>query len=424
MADKKTYKNKSKSASTLRAEAEEKLGQAAGVFPEEKGKTPDELIHELRVHQVELEMQNDELKKAQLVLEETQEKYRDLYDFSPVGYFTFVPGGLIKDVNLSGASLLGVERRKLINHGFGRFVEGKDLVQWDRHIMDVLEQGKKMICEIPLKRDDGSVFYARLESIRMEASGGTPVVRTTVSDITGYRKLEEQYLQAQKMEAVGQLAGGVAHDFNNVLTAIMGYASLVLMNMAQDDPQRQNIDTILEGAGRAAHLTKDLLMFSRKHVSDRMPLDLKDLVGKTEKFLRRVIREDIECKTIFAEEGQGRMMVLADSHQIEQVLMNLATNARDAMPKGGTFTISAEPVDLKQDMVRAYDFGSPGPYVMITVSDTGKGMDEETLQRIFEPFFTTKEVGKGTGLGLAVVYGIIKQHDGYISSCLTTSCRR
>jgi PAS domain S-box-containing protein len=226
-------------------------------------------------------------------------------------------------------------------------------------------------------------------------------------------EIEKQLRQAQKMESVGTLAGGIAHDFNNILTAIIGYANMVLAEMAGDNPLRHDIDGIVEAADRAAHLTKGLLLFSRKHVSDRKPTDMNEIIGKMEKFLMRVIGEDIECSTTL---GSRPLPVLADAHQIEQVLMNLATNARDAMPGGGIFAISAEATELDADFVAIHGYGQPGPHVLLTVSDTGRGMDEQTRQRIFEPFFTTKEVGKGTGLGLAVVYGIIRQHEGFINA--------
>ena len=213
------------------------------------------------------------------------------------------------------------------------------------------------------------------------------------------------------MEAIGQLAGGVAHDFNNILTAIMGYGSFALMKMAKDDPQRINIEHMLEGAERAAHLTNDLLLFSRKQISERTYVDLNGIIIKMEKFLTRIIGEDISCKTIL---HPGALPVLADAHQLEQVMMNLATNARDAMPKGGVFSVTTGQIRLDKEFIAHMDTVNLACIALITVSDTGKGMDEATRRRIFEPFFTTKIMGKGTGLGMAVVYGIVKGHEGYI----------
>lgn len=257
---------------------------------------------------------------------------------------------------------------------------------------------------------DGRIWDLR--TIPIKEDGRVVSVIEMGRDITEHKRLEAQYLHAQKMEVVGQLAGGVAHDFNNILTAIVGYGHLALMKIAADDPVRLNIENMLEAAERAAHLTKELLIFSRKQVSDRKPADLNEIIKRVAKFLRRVIGEDI---SLTVSPYSAALPVLADSHQMEQALMNLATNARDAMPEGGVFTIQAEKVNLNEDFTKAHGYGKPGAYALLTVSDTGYGMDEKTRQRIFEPFFTTKEVGKGTGLGLAVVYGIIKQHDGFIN---------
>jgi len=223
--------------------------------------------------------------------------------------------------------------------------------------------------------------------------------------------LQEQLRQSQKMEAIGRLAGGVAHDFNNILTVIKGYSQLSLTEMKREDPLRENIEEIKKSADRAADLTRQLLAFSRRQVMEMKVLDLNDLLRNLDKMLHRVIGEDIELATIL-EENLGR--VKTDPGQIEQVIMNLAVNARDAMSKGGKLTIETANVDLDQAYARAHVAVKPGPYVMISASDTGVGMPPEIRDRIFEPFFTTKEKGKGTGLGLSTVYGIVKQSGGNI----------
>jgi nitrogen-specific signal transduction histidine kinase/ActR/RegA family two-component response regulator len=242
-------------------------------------------------------------------------------------------------------------------------------------------------------------------------SGSVESIIKIIRDLTEHRNLENQMRQAQKMEAVGQLAGGIAHDFNNILSVIGGYGQIVLMKIAKDDPLRPNIENMIDGVDRAAHLTKDLLLFSKKQASERKPSDINDIIGQVERFLLRVIGEDIECKTVLHD---GPILINADSNQLQQVLMNLAGNARDAMPHGGVFTITTEQVSLGTNAIPSAGVDKRGPYALINVSDTGEGMNEETRQRIFEPFFTTKEVGKGTGLGLAVAHGIIQQHDGFI----------
>jgi PAS domain S-box-containing protein len=243
-------------------------------------------------------------------------------------------------------------------------------------------------------------------------SGGAIVGAASIGiDITEQRKLEDQLRQAQKMEAVGQLAGGIAHDFNNILTAIIGYAYLLKMSMEKDNPQLMKVESVLEAAQKAAALTHSLLAFSRKQAISIKPVDLNAVIRNGEKLLLRVIGEDIEVRTILAN---GPLAALADAGQVEQVLMNLATNARDAMPKGGCLTIRSERSTIDGAFIEAHGFGEPGAYALITVSDTGTGMDERTREKIFEPFFTTKETGKGTGLGLSMVYGMVKQHDGFI----------
>ena len=226
------------------------------------------------------------------------------------------------------------------------------------------------------------------------------------------KKLYLQLLQAQKMEAVGQLAGGIAHDFNNILTAIIGYAFMLKKKITGDVLLGTYADYILSLSDKAANLTQSLLAFSRKQVLNPTPINLNEVIGVVEKLLFRIIGEDIRLRTLLSEND---VIVLADHVQIEQVLMNLATNARDAMPGGGLLSIGTETVDIDAEFINEHGFGKEGTYALISVADTGTGMNKETKEKIFEPFFTTKEVGKGTGLGLAMVYGIVKQHDGYIN---------
>ena len=231
-------------------------------------------------------------------------------------------------------------------------------------------------------------------------------------DITEHQKLEDQLRHAQKMEGIGTLAGGIAHDFNNILSAIIGFGHITLMKMPKNDPLRLNIEHMLESADRAAALTLSLLTLSRKQVVDRKPVDLNTILRKVEKFLARVIGEDVEVR--LALTGNA-LTILADTGQLEQVFMNLATNARDAMPNGGSFAIETSLTVLDSEFMAAQGNGKPGNYALIAVTDTGEGMNEEIQKKIFEPFFTTKEVGKGTGLGLSMVYGILKQNEGFIN---------
>lgn len=261
-----------------------------------------------------------------------------------------------------------------------------------------------------LEFKDGRVF----ERFSMPQKIGSEIIGRVRSfrDITSQRKLEGQLRHAQKMEAIGTLTGGIAHDFNNVLTAIIGYANLLQMKIDRADPMLHYVKQMLAAADRAAGLTHGLLTYSRKQPINPKPIDLNELVQRVDDFLSRIIGENIELATVFAEE---QLMILADGGQVEQVLMNLATNARDAMAGQGSLIISTRVVDLDEGFIQSNGFGKAGRYALLSVSDTGSGMDKQTRERIFEPFFTTKELGKGTGLGLSIVYGIVKQHDGYIN---------
>jgi hypothetical protein len=233
----------------------------------------------------------------------------------------------------------------------------------------------------------------------------------TLMDITARKELEAQLNQSQKMEAIGRLAGGVAHDFNNLTTAILGYSELMLRRLGPDDPLRRHVAEVTRAAERAAGLTRQLLAFSRKQLLQPRVLDVAEVLEHSRSLLERLIGEDVELITR-GEPGVGR--VKADPVQLDQVILNLAVNARDAMPRGGRLVLEASNADLDEDYAHEHVTVRPGRYVMLAVSDTGHGMDKETQQRIFEPFFTTKDKGKGTGLGLSTVYGIVQQSGGYV----------
>jgi two-component system cell cycle sensor histidine kinase/response regulator CckA len=244
-----------------------------------------------------------------------------------------------------------------------------------------------------------------------DAQGRLRHVVDIFHDMTARRSLEEQLHQSQKMEAIGRLAGGVAHDFNNLLTIITGYGELLLDQLPAGDPSRELVRGMVHAGDRAAALTRQLLAFSRKAIVEPRALNLKDVVADTDSLLRRVIGEDIDLVTLSDPEVGS---VKADPGQITQLLLNLAVNARDAMPTGGRLTIEIRNVYVDSSYAQAHVEVRPGPYVLLAVSDTGCGIPPDVLPRIWEPFFTTKEVGKGTGLGLAVVHGVVKQAGGHI----------
>jgi two-component system cell cycle sensor histidine kinase/response regulator CckA len=260
------------------------------------------------------------------------------------------------------------------------------------------------------RRKDGAVFPIEASIAKLSQEGQTTLT-IFLQDVSARRSLEEQFHQSQKMEAVGRLAGGIAHDFNNLLTAITGYAELLLSDLEPSNPHRCDVVEIKNAAGRAAALTRQLLAFSRKQLLAPQVLDLNRVVVSMDKLLQRLIGEDVDLITRL---GPALGSVKADPGQIEQVILNLAVNARDAMPQGGKLTIETANADIDERYTRQHFAIPPGSYIVLTVSDTGCGMDEAIQSHLFEPFFTTKELGKGTGLGLSTVYGIVTQSGGTI----------
>lgn len=282
-----------------------------------------------------------------------------------------------------------------------------------QELLDEVFRGNAGTIEYEFIGMKGSRSWVEIRSAPLkDAQGKITRLLGICRDITEQKKLEAQLRHAQKMEAIGTLSGGIAHDFNNILTAIIGYSNILKLKLKQNDPARPFVEQILASADRATGLTQSLLAFSRKMVTNLAPMNLNETAQRAEKLLRRIIGEDIELKT---ELPDVSATVVADSGQIDQVLMNLVTNARDAMPEGGTITVTTGVTELGNEFIRTYGYGKPGTYAVISVTDTGIGIDEKFLDRIFEPFFTTKEVGRGTGLGLSIVYGIIKSHSGYIN---------
>jgi PAS domain S-box-containing protein len=353
-----------------------------------------------------------EHKKAQQALRQSEEKYRSVVEESLVGV-CIIQDGYLQYVNKKYCEISGYSYEELV-----RSIPHLELVHPDDYTMvrDNINKRLRGECDVSEYkyrriRKDGEVITVKTLETR-SIYRGHPAIIGTLLDISKEQTLEHQLRQAQKMEAVGQLAGGVAHDFNNILTAVIGYANLLKIKMEQDDPLMVYVDHVLSSSEKAAGLTQNLLAFSRKQlIKPEKPYRINRIVQESEKLLKRLLREDIDLRILLTAEDPT---ILCDVTQIHQVLLNLATNARDAMPSGGTLTISTTTAKADKNFVRAGGKNDADRYVLISFADTGHGMDQQTVDQIFDPFFTTKEAGKGTGLGLSIVYGVVEQHNGYI----------
>ncbi len=533
----------------LREKAEavvRQMQQERGDFTAEEVKR---LLHDLQVHQVELEMQNEELRKTQRDLETSRDRYSQLYNQAPVGYLTIDANGIILQANQTIAQMLSVDPGDMPRKPFSSFIDPTDRDVFFARFRAFYKRPSDKSMEIRLICRGGPLLHAKLEGRVMEPPGAQPrregetglllvsvtditervmaeealrqneenlsitlqsigdaVITTDVNenvtrmnavaealtgwslgealgkpvrqafhivsaetreevdspvtkalregcivglanhtiligrdgserqiadsgapirnahddivgvvlvfrDVTAQVKLEEQYRQAQKMEAVGQLAGGVAHDFNNLLQVIFGHIEMALDEVSPLSPVHSDLVQVRQAANRAATLVRQLLAFSRRQAMSIQKLDLNEAISNVIKMLGRVIGEHI---TLDFLPGHGLHMVNADSSQIEQMLLNLCINARDAMPEGGRITIETRSILNDRGFQEQNPWARESHYIMVTFSDTGPGIPVDLQQHVFEPFFTTKEVGKGTGLGLAMVYGIVKQHEGMI----------
>ena len=350
-------------------------------------------------------------RRAEDALRRSEAEYRSVVEEAPYGIFRATEDGRLISVNQALVQMLGYDSKDelLAVNARDFYLDSKvraKLVVQKWHL------GRFEAIEIEWKRKDRKVIRVRLSGmIARDELDGSIFDEVFVEDITERRGLEHQLRQSQKMEAIGRLSGGIAHDFNNLLGVIIGYSELVEEQLPLNDPLRARAIEIKKAGHRAASLTRQLLAFSRQQVLEPRILNLNAVVVDVEKMLQRVIGEDIELVT--GLEGDLGS-VKADPGQIEQVIMNLAVNARDAMPDGGSLTIETTNVELDEVYARGHSPSIRGAFVMLAVTDTGTGMDADTQARIFEPFFTTKELGKGTGLGLATVYGVVKQSDGHI----------
>ena len=354
-----------------------------------------------------------EQKQKEEMLQKSESKFRTIFERVAVGIALVSIDGQLVETNPALREMLRYGEEELRNRVFNEFIHPEDAAI-DVDLDQELIAGKRDHYQIEKRfiRKDGGVVWCQLNvSFIRGGQQERPFTICMVEDITERKRLETQFFQSQKMETIGRLAGGIAHDFNNLLTVIKGYTQLTLNHIQEGDPCRENIEEIKSAAERAAELTNQLLTFSRRQILDMKVLDLNTIVRGLEKMTGRIIGEDIEMFTVL-DDHLGR--VKTDPGQLEQVILNLVVNARDAMPAGGKLAIETANVVLDDTYARTHIGVTPGSYVMLSVSDTGCGISPEIKELIFEPFFTTKEEGKGTGLGLSTIYGIVKQSGGNI----------
>ncbi len=371
-----------------------------------------------------LRQEISERKRAQDLLLESEQKYRTLFEESKDVIFISSADGRILDINNAGVELLGyaskeelfsIDIEKDLYYQVGTRKEFKQLLEREGYVKDY---------EITLKRKDGQkVVVHETSSIIYDKNGKIIAYHGILRDVTEKLRLQSQLLQVQKMDSIGLLAGGVAHDFNNILTAINGYAELLLLKMKKTDPFYKTVQHIRKGGERASNLTGQLLAFSRKQVYQLKVVDVNALIQNLDKMIHRLIDEDIKIEKQLSADLHS---IKADPSQFEQVILNLIINARDAINQRTTrakekkIVLKTKNVYLDKEFVKTHVGSYEGAFILLSVTDSGIGMDETTIEKVFEPFFTTKETGKGTGLGLSTVYGIIKQNRGsiYITSQL------
>ena len=345
-------------------------------------------------------------RRTEEALEESEDIFRSFMEHSPI--YVFFKDHEIRSLRLSRnyEKMLGMPIDEILGKTMDELFPSDLAKAMMEDDLKVLKRGEL----VEVEEEFGGRFYTTIK-FPIIKPGKPPLLAGFTIDITERKNLEAQLRQAQKMEAVGQLAGGIAHDFNNLITVITGYGEILLSKHPEDDLERPRIEEILKAGNRASQLTRQLLAFSRKQVLKPKVVSLNDIVTDIENMLRRLIGENIRLTS----STEPRLWtVLVDPFQIEQVIMNLAVNARDAMPGGGSITLATSNVELTEAFVQDHKGSKSGPHALLAVRDTGCGLDKETISHVFEPFFTTKEAGKGTGLGMATVYGIVKQSGGYI----------
>jgi two-component system, cell cycle sensor histidine kinase and response regulator CckA len=374
------------------------------------------LLHEPIVNGVVANFRDiSERKRAEKALRRSEERFRNIFEAAPVGIGLVDLEGRTIQTNRVVQEMLGYTDEEFAHMTFDSFTHPEDIAA-NIELFDEMVDGTRDFFQMEKRfiHKSGSIVWANLVvSLIRDLDGSPAYALGMVENITRRKTLEDQLRQAQKMEAVGRLAGGIAHDFNNLLAVIMNCATFLAQSLDEDDPRLQDVKDIRASGERGANLVRQLLAFSRKEIVSPEVVDLNEIVDSMQSLLGRTLGEDIELDVVVCAEP---CLTKVDPGQLEQVIVNLAVNARDAMPNGGTITITTDNVTVGEDFARLHPGMEPESYVRLTMTDTGTGMNEEVLRHIFEPFFTTKARGQGTGLGLATVYGAVKQARGYISA--------
>ncbi len=345
-------------------------------------------------------------------LRESENRFRRIYDDTPVMMQSIDKDLIIRNVNKKWLETLGYDPDEILGNTVESVMTPESRAALQDVIKDFWSVGEVRDVPHDYLKKDGTVLSVIIDSIVWDDSIWGKVSLSVLRDVTQRRILQKQLLQAQKMEAIGTLAGGVSHDFNNILQVVLGYSELLLGDEGLPQRYQADLQKINESAKRGAELVQRLLTFSRKAEIKPMPLNLNRRINEMWKMLNRTISKMIDIQLVLAED---LATISADATQVDQVLMNLAVNARDAMPEGGKLIVETANIILDEEYAKMHLEAKPGPYVLLMVTDTGAGMHKETLEHIFEPFYTTKEVGEGTGLGLAMVHGIVQQHGGHIT---------
>jgi PAS domain S-box-containing protein len=359
----------------------------------------------------DLRQENEARRKSEERLREAEARYHMLFDHAPDGIVILDPEtGDIIEFNETMCRQLDYSPEEFSGLKISDFNTSFTQGEIRDRIAEAMTR-ERIDFETRHRTRNGEIRTIHVTLMSTEISG-RPMLHCVSRDITERRRLQDQLRHAQKLEGIGQLAGGIAHDFNNVLNAVIGYAELIRKHLESDDPAKHFAEEITAAGMRGASLTRQILAFSRKQTLDMKPVNINKVIDNLKHMMRRLLREDILINMNLAKQD---LFIMADADQLDQVLINLTTNARDAMIEGGTIDIATDRFAIDAEFIEMHGYGEPGEYAVIRFSDTGSGMDAETRQKIFDPFFTTKETGEGTGLGLAVVHGILKQHGGFVN---------